>query len=190
MICLVIAVSFIIPCAVTAAGDFEEGESFTGFKFGVLGPGQVDLGSQNADQKTSFGGGVFFDFPFGAHFHYGASADLYRMHWTADGERFNFDSEELLLDVGINVKASLSSENSSFAFRPGVGIGFGALRRMAGFGGSNYLTLKAFSEAVYFTPGELAFLLDAGVWYAPSGGDNEHDIKIGPLFLIRAGVMF
>ena len=173
-----------------AAYDYAEGDSYTGVKVGMLGAGEVDLTGETADQKAGFGAGVFFDFPAGTHLHYGASVDLFSVHWKANTDTYSFDATELMMDIGINVKAMLGRENGSFALRPGLGIGFGVLRRMADFNGSNYLTLKAFAEMVYFTPGTIALLLDSGVWYAPSGGDNDHDIKIGPLFYLRAGVMF
>jgi len=181
----------LLPLSSTVcADDFSTGESYTGVKVGYLGSGEVDLPGQNADQRSSFTAGLFFDFPFGASMHYGVSADLLRMDWKADGASYRFEEQEMLLDVGVNFKATIMSENGSLALRPGVGVGFGALRRMDNFSGSNYLTMKAFSELVYFTAGDVSFLVDAGVWYAPNGGDNEHDIKIGPLFTLRFGIMF
>lgn len=191
MICGVCACMMLLPFAAAVRADsFSPGESYTGVKVGYLGAGDIDLQGQKADQRSSFMAGLFFDFPFGTSMHYGVSADLLRMDWKADGARYRFEEQEMLLDVGVNFKATIMSENASLALRPGVGVGFGALRRMDNFSGSNYLTLKAFSELVYFTPGDLSFLLDAGVWYAPSGGDNDHDIKIGPLFTLRFGIMF
>ena len=188
LLTLVMIVS-LLPMA-AYADDYDEGESYTGIKIGFLGSGKVDLPGDDVDQDPSFGAGFFFDFPFGSRLHYGASADLLRMHWVATDDSTEFDEQETMIDIGINVKATIIGPNSSFALRPGVGVGFGALRRMARFSGSNYLTVKAFAEAVYFTPGDLAFLADAGIWYAPSGGDNENDITIGPLVFVRLGIMF
>ena len=179
-----------LSAATARADSFAPGDSYTGIKVGYIGTGDVDLEGQKADQRSSFGAGLFFDFPFGNRMHYGVSGDLLRMNWKADGARYRFEEQEMMLDVGVNFKATLMSENGPVAVRPGVGIGFGALRRMADFSGSNYLTLKAFTEVVFFTPGDVAFLVDGGVWYAPSGGDNDHDIKIGPLLVVRFGIMF
>lgn len=172
------------------ADDFAPGDSYTGVKVGYLGPGDIDLDGEQADQRSSFAAGLFFDFPFGSRMHYGVSADLLRMDWKADGSRYSFEKREVLLDVGINLKLSLTAENSPIMLRPGLGVGFGALRRIDNFSGSNYLTLKGFCELIYFTPGEFDLLLDGGIWYAPSGGDNDHDIRIGPLLVLRFGIMF
>jgi hypothetical protein len=177
-------------CTPVLGDEFTPGESYTGIEAGFLGSGRVELTGERADQRFSYGAGIFFDFPFGAHMHYGVSADLLQMNWSAKSRSYDFEQREMMLDVGINFKATLTAENSPIALRPGIGVGFGALRRLDGFSGSNYLTLKAFSELVYFTPGDLAFLVDGGVWYAPTGGDNDHDITIGPLMILRFGIMF
>ena len=174
------------------ASDFEEGGSYTGVKLGMVGSGHVNIAGREADQAASFTGGVFFDLPFGNRLHYGLSADFFSMSWQSESYPFPFEESEWLLDLGINLKGNFVGESSAFGFRPGVGVGFGVLRRMemANVAGSTYLTLKAFLEVVYSTPGDLSFLLDGGVWHAPSGGDNDKDIKVGPLVFLRAGVMF
>jgi len=174
------------------ASDYEEGESYTGVKLGLVGSGQVDIADREADQVSSLTGGVFFDLPFGSRLLYGLSADFFSMSWESENPPFPFEESEWLLDLGINLKGNFVNESSAFGFRPGVGVGFGVLRRMemAGVAGSTYLTLKAFLEVVYSTPGDLSFLVDGGVWHAPSGGDNATDVKVGPLVFLRAGVMF
>ena len=174
------------------ASDFDEGDSYTGIKLGLVGSGQVDIAGREANQAASFTGGVFFDLPFGSRFSYGLSADFFSMSWESESPQFPFEASEWLLDLGVNLKGNFLSESSALGFRPGVGVGFGVLRRMemANVAGSNYLTLKAFLEIVYTTPGDLSFLLDGGVWHAPSGGDNDTDVKVGPLVFLRAGVMF
>ena len=193
--CLQIAIGLALVLISTTglfASDFEEGDSYTGIKLGMIGPGQIDIAGREADQNASFTGGVFFDLPFGAHLHYGLSADFFSMSWQSESDPFPFEESEWLLDLGINLKGNFVGESSAFGFRPGVGVGFGVLRRMemAGVAGSTYLTLKAFLEVVYSTPGDLSFLLDGGVWHAPSGGDNDTDVRVGPLVFLRAGVMF
>jgi len=174
------------------ASDYEEGESYTGVKVGLIGSGEVKVSGEIIDQNASFMAGFFFDLPFGSKFHYGLSADFVNMNWQAAGTDRDFKESRGLLDLGINLKGNFVGEDSPVGLRPGVGIGFGVLRGMddAGIGGSTYLTLKAFAEIVYFTPGDLIFLFDAGVWYAPSGGDNALDIAIGPLVFLRGGVVF
>jgi len=182
---------FLFPLLLTAS-DFEEGESYTGVKLGVIGSGAVDVAGHDVDHSTSLTAGCFFDFPFGSKFHYGLSADFLRMDWQAADYPIPFEQSEWFLDLGINFKGNFVDENSQLGFRPGLGIGFGFLRKMetAGVSNSSYLTLKAFAEIIYFTPGDLIFLFDCGIWYAPSGGDNLTDVKIGPLVFLRGGVMF
>ena len=174
------------------ASDFEEGDSYTGVKLGLVGSGHVDIADREADQVSSLTGGVFFDLPFGSRLLYGLSADFFSMSWESENPPFPFEESEWLLDLGVNLKGNFVSELRAFGFRPGIGVGFGVLRRMemAKVAGSTYLTLKAFLEVVYSTPSDFLFLVDGGVWYAPSGGDTDTDVKVGPLVFLRAGVMF
>ncbi len=183
----------VLACGVgVMASEFDEGDNYTGVKVGLIGSGHVDMADRGADQATSLIGGVFFDLPFGSRLSYGLSADFFSMSWESADLRFPFEESEWLLDLGVNLKGNLLGESGALRLRPGVGVGLGVLRRMetANVGGSNFLTLKAFLEIVLATPGDLSFLLDAGVWRAPSGGDATTDITVGPLVFLRAGVMF
>lgn len=174
------------------ASEYEEGDSYTGVKLGFVGSGQVDLGGRDADQSASLTGGLFFDLPFGSRLSYGLSADFFSMSWESEEAPFPFEESAWLLDLGVTLKGNFVSESSAIGFRPGIGVGIGVLPRMetANVAASNYVTLKAFLEVIYSTPGDLSFLIDVGVWHAPSGGDNATDIKVGPLVFLRAGVMF
>ena len=108
------------------------------------------------------------------------------------GPTGRIDESGWLLDIGANLKGDFFSEDAPWGFRPGIGAGVGFLGEMDGLGvsSSSYLILRAMAEIVYFTPSDFMFVLESGVWYAPSGGDNLTDVAIGPLFLLRAGVMF
>jgi hypothetical protein len=174
------------------ASNYEVGESYTGFKFGLIGSGSVDRDGQSIDQGTGLSAGVFFDQPFGSKLHYGLSADFHRMSWRREGTTYGLDDSGWLLDIGLNLKGNLLGENSRVGLRPGVGIGGAFLGRMesVGLAGSSYLTLKGFTEVIWFSPGDLIGLIEIGVWYAPSGGDHNSDLSLGPLWLLRGGVMF
>ncbi len=175
-----------------AASDYEVGDSYTGFKLGMIGSGSVDFGHGAIDQRAGFSAGFFFDQPFGPRLHYSLSTDLHKMSWRGQQQSSRWDESEWLIDLGLNLKGNLLSENSPIGLRPGVGVGVAFLGRMEGAGvsGSSYLTVKAFTELVFFSSNDLMGLLEAGVWYAPSGGDNASDVTIGPLWILRAGVMF
>ena len=173
-----------------SASDFGEGEGYTGVKAGVIGSGEVKIEGEGVDQDAGVTFGLLFDFPYGRRMHYGAAVEFLQMNWNAGSRSFRFSQSELLMDIGITMKAMFPCAGTRFVVRPGVGIGFGMLRRMGSFNGSNYLTLKVFSEFIYFFEDLPAFLIDGGVWYAPTGGDINSDITIGPLLFLRLGVLF
>jgi len=189
---ILIALSFLFLFSISQASDSETGDSYTGVKFGLIGSGRVDVVGRRIDQRSGLSAGFFFDQPFGSRLHYSLSADLMKMAWRERTPCITLEESEWLLDLGVNLKGNFVSENRPLGFRPGVGVGAAFLGRMemAGVSSSSYLTLRAFAEIVYFSPGDLMFLLESGVWYAPSGGDNATDVSMGPLFTLRGGVMF
>lgn len=189
---VLIALSVLCLFSLGLASDSESGESYTGVKFGLIGSGRVDVGGRRIDQRPGPSAGFFFDQPFGSRLHYSLSADLLKMAWRERTVSITREESEWLLDLGVNLKGNFVSENKPLGFRPGVGVGAAFLGRieMAGVSSSSYLTLRAFAEIVYFSPGDLMFLIETGVWYAPSGGDNATDVSLGPMFSLRGGVMF
>jgi len=183
-----------IVCLISSAvaSDYEVGESYTGFKFGMIGSGSVESGHSPIDQRAGFSTGFFFDQPFGPRLHYSLSVDLHKMSWRGQQPTYRWDKSEWLIDLGLNLKGNLLGENSPIGLRPGVGAGVAFLGKMesAGVGGSSYVTVRMFTELIFLSSNDLMGLLEAGVWYAPSGGDNASDLSIGPLWTLRAGVMF
>jgi hypothetical protein len=179
-----------VPC--TSASDYEVGESYTGFKFGLIGSGSIDLDKHTIDQRSGLSAGFFFDQPFSSRLHYSISVDVHKMTWREQLPTYRWDESEWLLDLGVNLKRNLLHENSTVGLRPGIGAGVAFLGKMetAGVAGSSYVTLRAFTELVFMSSSDLMGLIEIGIWYAPSGGDNNSDLSLGPLWLLRGGVMF
>ncbi len=188
---LTIAVTLLLLAAsTTASSDFSEGETYTGVKAGVIGSGNVDIDGTEIDHSTGFSLGLCYDFPLGERVHYGISIDMHRMKWSGTDENFQGEDTETLLDLGLAWKYMLVTSEDRFAIRPGLGVGFGTVRRRQTLNGTNYLTVKAFTEIIYFSARGTGFLAEIGGFYAPTGGDSETDIKIGPLVYARAGILF
>ena len=185
-----IVCTLVMMVSVTSAGELSEGENFTSVKLGMIGSGTVDIDGVDVDHSTGYSIGLGYDFPLGERGHYGISIDLHRMKWSGETERFDGQDAETLLDLGLTWKYMLIMSEDRFAVRPGVGIGFGTLRRRQALSGTNYLTLKMNLEIIYASPWGMGLLVEAGGFYTPTGGDSETDIKIGPLPFIRAGVLF
>ena len=188
VIAVVILLSF--P-SMTRADSPYEGQTLTGIKVAWMSSGTVEIDNVEGDSKSSFGAGIFFDFPYGPSVTYGFALDVLRMDWEVATEPEALDEARTMLDLSLNFKATLAGgENARWLFRPGVAVGFGALQRFQRLSGSNYLTLKAMGELHYLTAGNFNFVLDATFWHAPSGGDRDRDVKVGPLLLVRFGIVF
>jgi hypothetical protein len=162
----------------------------SGVKIGISSAGDVRIDDAELTHSNSLTVGFFGDLPWGDHFSYGMAVDLLWMNWSGGAESFDLPRSEALLDVSLNFKGEVSCFDDQLAVRPGVGIGFGTMRRRATLSGTNYLTLKAFVETIYSLPGDRGILAEIGVWQAPSGGDDDTLVHIGPLLLLRFGFIF
>ncbi|MCP4685590.1 MAG: outer membrane beta-barrel protein [bacterium] len=187
---MISTILLVLVAAGTSASDFSEGDRYTSVKVGMIGSGTVDVDGADVDQSAGLSLGLGYDFPVGERLHYGFSVDLHRMKWSADTEEFPGEDSETLLDIGLTWKYMAVLSEDRFAIRPGIGVGYGTLRRRKALNGTNYLTLKANAEVIYFSGGGPGFGAEIGVFYTPTGGDSETDIKIGPLLYARAGVLF
>jgi len=118
------------------------------------------------------------------------AVDLLWMDWSGGAGSFNLPQSEALLDASLNFKANVPCLDGQLMIRPGVGIGYGVMRRRAALKGTNYLTLKAFVETIYSLPKDRGILAEIGVWQAPNGGDDDTLVHIGPLLLLRVGFVF
>ena len=188
----VVLFALIIFSAGSSANAYDSGVSYTGIKLGLISSGSVDIDDNSDNQRAGLSAGFFFDLPLGSRLHYGLSTDLHKMSWSGERLDYRVDETGWLLDLGVNLKGNLVNEDSPLGVRPGVGAGLGFLGKMDGLGvsGSGYVIVRAFAEIVYFSPSDVMFVFEGGVWYAPSGGDNVTDVSIGPLLIIRGGVMF
>lgn len=186
---LVLALIFLTGFAVTAEAS---GENYTGLKIGMVSSGDVDVDGTAVDLGAGWSFGAFFDHPIGSRIHLGVTFDMMNLKWTRTGSEWDYTLKERLLDLGLCAKVTFTGEESDLIVRPGAGLGLGVMPKLpeAGLAASSYLTLKGMVEVAYDNGGDVIYLIEAGLWYAPSGGDEYSDVTIGPLLQLRAGVMF
>ncbi len=172
------------------ADDTPDLERFTGVKVGLNTAGDVKIESVTGEQNSGYNLCLFADFPAGGRLYYGSAIQVLRMRWSVHSDSLSYEESETLLDIGITMKAYIGKPDRGLVLRPGFKIGYGTMRRRGTLNGTNYLTLQAMLELMYLRPNATGFLIDAGVWSAPSGGDSEVDINVGPLAFIRIGMTF
>ncbi len=187
-LCALIALLFV--ASGLRADDEPDFERFSGVKVGMNGAGDVKIEGVTGDQSTGYNLCLFADFPAGGRIYYGSAIQVLRMKWSVHSDSVNYEESETLLDIGITMKAFIGKPDRGLVVRPGFKIGYGTMRRRGTLNGTNYLTLQAMLELMYLRPNASGFLIDAGVWSVPSGGDSEVDINVGPLAFFRIGMTF
>lgn len=175
--------------SLTAAED-QEVFRIKSVKLGMIGSGTVEVNDQELDQKRGFSFGLAWELPFGPRFHTGLAADIMWLRWRGDSLGLGFDDTEALMDLHTTVKGNIDAVGERLTLRPGVGIGWGQMGRQARLNPMNFLTLRASFEVIYWLPRNRGIVLEAVYWNAPSGGDDQNDVTIGPAVLLRAGFAF
>ncbi|HVP06651.1 MAG TPA: hypothetical protein VMS71_02325 [Candidatus Acidoferrum sp.] len=148
------------------------------------GSGHVDGVSIPLDAGFTFGVGM--DFRLRRNLYFATSCDIHRMYPYGFGEYF--------IDAAAGLKYRRLGRTSQVAFQPGFLVGYGRLATVATdyatfLESSSYLTLKSSLEIIFFSRYQAAFFCEIGAFWAPTGTDGTHHLKIGPLALIRAGMM-
>ncbi len=148
------------------------------------GNGHIDGASIPLDAGFTFGVGL--DFRLRRNLYLATSCDIHRMYPYGFGEYF--------IDAAAGFKYRRLGRTSQVAFQPGFLVGYGRLATVSTvyttfLESSSYLTLKGSLEIIFFSRYQAAFFCEIGAFWAPTGGDGIHRIKLGPLALIRAGAM-
>jgi len=177
-------VSIVILCAIIApvssANDISGYKGTFNLKFGYYGGGTmtVDNSEYNTDDGLCFGGGL--DFPATRDFYIGVTFDAAQIVlWS---------KSEYLLNAGLLLKKRFSMNEGRVLFRPAVGIGYAMINEVLWVDESSYLTLQVFNEMVLVASDRFGMLWDIGLFWALSGGNDEHDISGGPFLMMRFGL--
>jgi len=186
-----ILLTIMLPVASAATAGERSRIGYVGLSGGVMGSGTSEINTITTDLSSSLSLGGFVDFAFGEHLHYGLAASYARMTWSVDDSLLIIrDEKKTLIDIAVTFKADLGIRNGAVLIRPGVGVGFAMLSRLSRLYGTNYLSVSAFTQVAVQIRGGTYAMVDAGIWQAPSGGNDDYDITIGPLAYLRLGVMF
>jgi hypothetical protein len=151
-----------------------------GIKAGLVHEGTVRLNGEEKATKLGLSGGVFFDVPVTAWSMLGISADVHSFQALSRGQA--------LLDIGLAVKIPAYLKKAEMALKPGAAVGFAHLAQISYLEASDYLSLKVFFEAVFYTKKKYAWTGEFAVYYLATGGNSEYDVTWGPVVMLRGGV--
>lgn len=160
-----------------------------GVKIGTFGGGDIKLDGPSPikkwETKGALGIGVFLDFYLFSKFIVAPTIDINGIKTWEGAET------EYMLNPSLSLKYVLRARGSSFAFRPGIGIGYGLLTKTQPVGDSSYLTVAYSLETVVYTSPRFGLLAELKLFTAPSGGDGETDMTTdGAILVARVGILF
>jgi len=177
----VMAISLICS-AVLYAGDITAKNTVYGLKAGLITGGEFWIGGADPGTSASFSFGGFMDYKLGEKITGGLALEFHNMT--------NEDDGNILIDIGITLKAQIAKPSSKFIFRPGIGLAYGILGELGPAEGSNYFVLKGGSDMIIKSSNNFNWLVDVQIIGAPTGGNDDYEMTFGPMFLLRGGVVF
>ncbi len=196
---LVLVLSFAVLTVSALAGDTPQRCGAFGIKGGLFGGGDVDFTSKtfsglsgSFETDRSYSIGAFVERDVYRSLRAVLSVDIHNLKKVfLEADEFGDDLEksEMLLDIALGLKTSIPFLEDRLAFRPSLLAGIAHLQAFDGFDGSRYMTVKAAGELVAYTPKGTGFLIEVGLFWAPSGGSDSHDITGGPMLLTRLGIL-
>jgi hypothetical protein len=179
----IVILGLMLTTGISFGQNLREKTTIIGLKGGLITSGTVSAEDVEFDTDLSYSLGAFGDYQLAPKFSGGIAVDLHNISVS--------DESKMLLNFGVTLKAMISGENSSMAFRPGLLIGYARLPEIEGrTKSSQYFTVGGLVEIAFSTQNSVSFFTEAGIYAAPSGGNSEFDITFGPMFLLRGGVYF
>ncbi len=176
---------WIFAAQVAEAEDIASKNTVLGVKGGLITGGEFWVEDYPYDMESdmSFSFGSYLDHKLGEKITGGLYLDAHNLAV--------YEESKLLLDLGLTIKAMIASKSANLTFKPGIGIGYGMLGEIEGLAdGSNYFMLRAGCDVVFSSPRSLSWLGELAIIGAGAGGNDDHDMGFGPMFLIRGGLAF
>ena len=190
---LVILVCLLAGTAMGQSNPTGERSTAFGMKVGFIFGGTVNFEGKDAhayegdfDTDKSYSFGVFLDFPFHKALHAQVSLDI---HDFALDSRLGDASENLLLG-SVGLRYVFRTEDKRLAVRPGASIGYGYMSDVDVTDATTHVISVISSEFVFYPGQKMGILVELGMLWDVSGGNDEYDVTGGPMPLIRGGLMF
>lgn len=186
----IISLFTILACALLSRPAFSQDaqpkDLMLGLKLGYLGSGTVRVAGAAFGTTASHDLGVVLD--------YKVAPKLYMsMHFFMH----NFSVEgisENMMDIGGSFKAVIPTRNERVMLRPSLNMGYGALPEIqigkSSVDSSSYFLIGPSMEIIYNTMGNYDLVGEIGFISAPTGGNSDFTVTLGPTLILRGGIYF
>jgi hypothetical protein len=146
----------------------------------ILMPGEAYVAEIDRffDIDMSFGAGVTVESRLGEKLVGGLYLDLLQAR--------AYDESAMMVDMGLALMAALGGGADKVTWRPGLAVGYGTLAAVGDISATHYLTLRGGLEALH----PAGWLVEASLFGAPSGGNDEATVTYGPMMMLRVGRLF
>lgn len=153
-----------------------------GAKVGILNRATYRVDGEEFETKVGWSGQVYWGVP--------ASPQLLIVPYIEFNDIKVFSEHQWAIDVGLSLKYHIYDDKGRVSHKPGVGVGYAHLAIIGQLERTDYMTVRAFWETIFFTEGRHAWILEGVVYAAPVGGNSEVRITYGPVVQLRFGVLY
>ncbi len=159
-----------------------------GVKLGVLNTGLIK-GTEKAtgakkeyDAKPGISFGFFFDFPLFYGMMICPSFDWHHIRI--------YEQSQTMIDVAFTLKPYIYKPYPGLAIRFAASAGFAYLASWEIIEATSYMTIKIYTEVLFFTHTPNSWLIELGYLAMPTGGNGEFSYTVNPSLFLRTGLMF
>jgi hypothetical protein len=153
-----------------------------GFKAGIINRTDLRVDSEDNETKIGISGQTFIDVPVTPWSMLGVSIEFHDINvW---GNR------QVAIDLGANLKFPVYKRKGKPTLKPGIGVGYAYLARIVDLEATDYLSLRGSLEFIFYTEGRYAWIGELAVYGWASGGNTDVGGSLGPVVLLRFGVMY
>ena len=124
---------------------------------------------------------VFFEFPIVKRTAIQFAFDFHNFHVNR--------VDNWMIDVNLALKPTFRLKRANVNVKPGAAVGYGYVGIFTSyFEATRYLTVRGFVEADFIIDPKKAWLIEFSTLFTPTGGNDEYDLRVGPVFMLRFGL--
>ncbi len=152
-----------------------------GVKLGILSEGAFKA-DYRRETDLAVSGEIFADLPLFHRVYFMVAFDFHKVELG--------QHEQFMLDGAAGLKTVIVHRRLNMEFKPWVTVGMGHLNKINYYGTTDHLTIKLGFETHFGVSRKMSWLAELTTLYSPSGGNNEYNVTLGPMFMLRFGLAF
>ncbi len=184
--------ALLILCGSASAAEGKQARGEFAVMFGFLDGMTIDARAKDTgfydasiDSDMGWSAGASFDQGVFRSIWLGLTIDVFQLRKEILGGDITAKS----INPALRLSVHYQPKGSQWSLRPGVACGAALLEEVFRYKASQYVTLRPFLQVVCRLTPRTGFLIETNMLKTLRGGNDNYDIKAGPSFGVRIGLL-